>query len=83
MGSWSDDEYPAFSTERPLVELCDHAIEVLPMPIDGHQRVLDALFLIMATHGRAMARRPSKQPRSPSTTPCRRFPSQRSPTDSF
>jgi Uma2 family endonuclease len=51
-GSWSDEEYLAFSTERPLVELCDCAIEVLPMPTDGHQRVLDALFLVMANHAR-------------------------------
>lgn len=52
-GSWSDEEYLAFSTERPLVELCSGAIEVLPMPTDGHQRVLDALFLLVATHARA------------------------------
>lgn len=52
-GSWSDEEYLAFSTERPLVELRDGAIEVLPMPTDGHQRVLDALFLLLATHARA------------------------------
>lgn len=49
-GNWSDEEYLAFSTERPLVELVDGAIEVLPMPTDGRQRMLDALFLIIATH---------------------------------
>lgn len=52
-GSWSDEEYLAFSAERPLVELCNGAIEVLPMPTDGHQRVLDALFLLVATQARA------------------------------
>lgn len=52
-GDWGEEEYLAFSTERPLVELCNGAIEVLPMPTDGHQRVLDALFLLVATQARA------------------------------
>ena len=52
-GTWSDEDYLAFSSERPLVELSDGAIEVLPMPTDAHQRMLDALFLLVATHARA------------------------------
>lgn len=53
-GDWSDEEYLAFSTERPLVELHDRAVEVLPMPTDGHQRMLDALFLLIAAYARSV-----------------------------
>jgi Uma2 family endonuclease len=52
-GSWSADDYLAFSAERPLVELVDGSIEVLPVPTDLHQRILDALFAILFAYARS------------------------------
>lgn len=46
-GRWSVEEYLAFSAERPLVELANRQVEVLPVPTDRHQRILDALFVLL------------------------------------
>jgi Uma2 family endonuclease len=56
-GAWKEDDYLSFSAERPLVELVHGAIEVLPMPTDRHQRVLDALFVLLLTWARAQGDR--------------------------
>ena len=41
-GEWTEEEYLAFSAVHPRVEFCDGRIEVLPVPSDRHQAVLDA-----------------------------------------
>lgn len=51
-GSWTVEEYLAFSAERPLVELAHRDVEVLPMPTDSHQRILDALFSLLLAFAR-------------------------------
>jgi Uma2 family endonuclease len=45
-GEWSDEEYLILTDhENLLVELTDGFVEVLPMPTDEHQNVLQFLFL--------------------------------------
>lgn len=56
-GEWTEEGFLAFSVERPAVELSQGRIEVLPMPTDRHQRVLDALFVIMLAFARKIGAR--------------------------
>ena len=45
-GEWSEDEYLVLTDHRNrLVEFTDGFLEVLPMPTDKHQSVLEFLFL--------------------------------------
>ncbi len=45
-GSWSDDAYLWLTDQTPrLVELNDGHLEVLPMPTDRHQSILQVLML--------------------------------------
>jgi Uma2 family endonuclease len=54
-GAWSEDEYLVLTEHRNrLVEFTDGFLEVLPVPTDKHQSVLQFLFL--AFHGFAGAR---------------------------
>jgi len=53
-GRWDDDAY-LWLTERTarLLELADGRIEVLPMPTDEHQGILQTLFLALLEYARA------------------------------
>jgi Uma2 family endonuclease len=54
-GSWSEEEYLVLTDHRNrLVEFTDGFLEVLPMPTDKHQSVLQFLFLVF--HGFAGSR---------------------------
>ncbi len=45
-GNWSEEEYLVLTDHRNrLVEFTDGFLEVLPMPTDKHQSVLQVLFL--------------------------------------
>src|SRR5271157_378345 len=45
-GNWSEEEYLVLTDHRNrLVEFTDGFLEVLPMPTDKHQSVLQFLFL--------------------------------------
>ncbi len=45
-GNWSEEEYLVLTDHRNrLVEFTDGCLEVLPMPTDNHQSVLQFLFL--------------------------------------
>src|SRR5512135_1014298 len=45
-GNWSEEEYLVLTDHRNrLVEFTDGFLEVLPMPTDKHQNVLEFLFL--------------------------------------
>ena len=43
-GEWTEDEYLALSTNR-LIELSEGRLELLPTPLESHQRVVRFLFL--------------------------------------
>jgi Uma2 family endonuclease len=45
-GSWSEEQYLVFTdTTNRLIEFTDGYLEVLPMPTDRHQSILQFLFL--------------------------------------
>ena len=47
-GEWSEEEYLVLTDHRSrLVEFTDGFLEVLPMPTDKHQNVLQFLFLAL------------------------------------
>jgi Uma2 family endonuclease len=49
-GEWSDEQYLAFTDDTNwLIEFTDGFLEVLPMPTDRHQSVLQFLFLAFLT----------------------------------
>jgi Uma2 family endonuclease len=52
-GEWTEEEYLAFSAVHPRVEFCDGRIEVLPVPSDRHQAVLDAILFVLMVYARA------------------------------
>src|ERR1700687_5320140 len=45
-GGWSEEEYLVLTDHRNrLIEFTDGFLEVLPMPTDRHQTILEFLFL--------------------------------------
>jgi len=49
-GEWNEEEYLAFSAEQFRLELNDGFLEVLPMPTDRHQALLDALMVVLRAY---------------------------------
>lgn len=45
-GSWTESDYLELGTNR-MVEFCDGAIEVLPVPTRIHQRIVRQVFLLL------------------------------------
>src|SRR5262245_51449816 len=56
-GAWREDEYLKFSAQHPRVEFSDGRIEVLPVPTDRHQAVLDALMAVLRAYARRVGGR--------------------------
>lgn len=49
-GDWTEEEYLAFTAERPRMELVDGRIEVLPTPTEKHQNIVGALLAIFKAY---------------------------------
>ncbi len=50
-GTWSVAQYLALTAQtNRLIEYTDGVIEVLPMPTDKHQAMLEVLFLALRAH---------------------------------
>ena len=63
-GSWSEEEYLVLTDHRNrLVEFTDGFLEVLPMPTDKHQSVLQFLFLAFFHFRASLAAAKSISPR--------------------
>jgi Uma2 family endonuclease len=51
-GRWSEEDYLAFETEHPRIELIDGFLEVLPLGTNRHQAALEAILLLLKAYGR-------------------------------
>lgn len=51
-GRWSEEDFLAFETEHPRIELIDGFLDVLPLGTNRHQAALEAILLLLKAYGR-------------------------------
>ena len=56
-GDWSEEDYLTFPCEQSRMEFEDGFIEVLPVPTDTHQAILDLLMEILRAYARKVGGR--------------------------